>query len=130
MAMSPFKKRINSLILNNWIDPKTDEFCILTPEEVWKLSSLQRAYYFSELHDKENFKQYGLKKYAEWYNRMVAKLESNKKDPLEYYAEFSSYSSELLKAMMNDANVDAVKKSVVAKILKDRGKIEEIKKLQ
>ena len=41
--------------------------------------------------------------------------------------KFSGYSSELLEAMMDDASIDAVKKSVAARILKERGRTEKIK---
>ena len=125
--MSPFRKKINTLILNAWRDPVTNEFYILSPEEISKISSSQRACYFSELLDHENFMKCGVKKYAEWYNAKVGKLESKKKDSLEYYVEFSGYSSELLEAIMDDASIDAVKKSVAAKILKERGRTEKIK---
>ena len=127
--LSRLQQKLNRLVLNSWIDEETNEFYILSPEELLALDSYGRKYYFSELKKRKKFIKEIFPDYVEWYTN-VRKSTPKEKDPLEYYAEFNSYSSELLQAMMNDSNVDAVKKSVAARILKERGKIEETKKLQ
>ena len=71
--MSPLQEKLNRLVLTAFIDPETNKFHIMSPEELQALSSYARTYYFIELARREQFEKNTLPAYTEWYEKTIKK---------------------------------------------------------
>ena len=71
--MSPLQEKLNRLVLTGFIDPETNKFHIMSPEELQALDSYGRTYYFIELARHEQFENNTLPAYTEWYEKTIKK---------------------------------------------------------